>query len=1085
MNGAPGTALLQYWLNVSLHGNVDDDEWWDPLTDFPSRKVMQHYPDIGENEMTPDYYTLWYTTSIESPPFNNYDDNDNVNDSNDNKNDSKSSSIACTILMQLCGTCFERCSFLATKGRWWCNTSRSCTDKKRNYRRGHLTLRGVNYRPVVYANGNLLDQYSTTSKNNTKADESPGGMFLRRHYDLGVHSSSSSSSNIIQLEILVLPPPYVGKPTSLIHNNQTIEDGQGGNHEIAKSGAISQYTTGWDWIHSTPDRNVGIWDGVDIDWIEGDVRLHDLHIKVCKIEYMSSPSSSMGEGADDGEEGRVGDEMLLPLGDDVTVLAWVDLSLTATVHVDQQPQHLADGPLIMGEFEYDITPSSNPTLILATGKVRNVVMKKSVSVYQLGKILLPNVKLWWPHTHSSRKYQPLYAVHVKFYSNTLYDATLDTRTSTKQMFHKADILSNFGIRTISSFNHPTTKSFALKVNGHPIFLTGGNWITTDQFLRYSTSSQRYINEITLLRHTGINAIRVWGGGISETDLFYDATDLLGMLVYQEFWMTGDNNGRMAGQADWPMNHDAYLANVRDVIVRLRNHPSLFLYAGGNELYPIPIPESLDYEYKDGLNRTSPPQDINQSMTRFISDLDKNRLYVTSSVTDVADTFDSTLTLGPRDGPYGVQQLETWYKRNPGFTSPLLTDREIKLGVRPEDVKNGDQPYRNIGFQTEVGSVSQPELLSLGRFLSVEALAAYPDCNENRTFGGSVHEDWTYYKYLPFTDDDNVDHICQFLHPPNIIDSFVKSNRCRMESLEDFNWAAQFVQYLQYKHLVEGYSYKMWEWYSAVFLWKTSSPALTFRGALYDSYLATNGGYWGVRAGLAGGQPVRLILNLYDWTMHIINAISRDISPSLVEYSAYSLKGVLLAEGNISTPVLINGNTVAHLDNSLPWVGGRNLTISSVVLYRLDLLYSSQGITKSTSNNYFLTDPSLRYSDKAHSRFAFLGAVRKERVADLAVRCSIDLDLECTIQNGDDFVAIMVKLSIVRPLGNFSTGIDRRILPSFYSDNYFTLLPGETTIVHITVDDNIVASCTTILVNIDGWNIRKNSVEVACDSVASS
>jgi mannosylglycoprotein endo-beta-mannosidase len=935
----------------------------------------------------------------------------------------------------------------------------------------------------VYVNGNLLNQYSTTSNYNTTSNESPGGMFLRRHYDLGVHSSTS---NNIQLEILVLPPPFVGKPTSLIHNNQTIEDGQGGNHEIAKSGAIAQYTAGWDWIHSTPDRNVGIWDGVDVDWVEGDVRLHDLHIKVCKIEYMSSPSSLMEEGADDGDEGRVGgDEMLLPLGDNVEVLAWVDLSLTATVHGVEQQQQLCDG--LMGEFEYQITPSSNPALILARGTIRNVVMKQSVGVYQLGKISLPNVKLWWPHTHSSRNYQPLYSAKVIFRTNPL-DATVDTRTtSTNQMVHKADIRSTFGIRTISSFTHPTTKSFALKVNGHPIFLTGGNWITTDQFLRYSTSSQRYINELTLLRHTGINAVRVWGGGISETELFYDATDMLGMLVYQEFWMTGDNNGRMAGQAEWPMNHGAYLANVRDVVVRLQNHPSLFLYSGGNELYPIPPTSlsNLDYDYKDGLNGTSPPQDINQGIKSFIADWDDNRLYVTSSVTDVVDTFDSTLTLGPRDGPYGMQQLETWYTRNPGFTSPLLTDGEVKLGVRPEDVKNGDLPHRNIGFQTEVGSVSQPELLSLERFLSAEALAAYPDCNENHTFGGSVHEDWTYYKFLPFTDDHNVDHICQFLHPPLVYDSSGKSHRRRMESLEDFNWAAQFVQYLQYKHLVEGYSYRMWEWYSAVFLWKTSSPSPSFRGAIYDSYLATNGGYWGVRAGLAGGQPVRLILNINDWTMHIINAISREISPSLVEYSAYSLKGVLLAKGNMSTPVLISGNTVAHLDESLPWVGGENLTIPSVVLYRLDMSYSSQGVSKSASNTYLLTDPSLRHSDKAHSRFAFLGAVRKERVADLAVRCSIDLDIECTIQNGDDFVAIMVKLSIVRPHGYFSTEIDRRILPSFYSDNYFTLLPGETTIVHITLDDNIVASCTTILVVIDGWNIRKNSVEVACNPAAAS
>ena len=45
---------------------------------------------------------------------------------------------------------------------------------------------------------------------------------------------------------------------------------------------------------------------------------------------------------------------------------------------------------------------------------------------------------------------------------------------------------------------------------------------------------------------GLNLIRVWGGGGTERPEFYDAADRLGILVLQEFWMTGDNNGRWAG-----------------------------------------------------------------------------------------------------------------------------------------------------------------------------------------------------------------------------------------------------------------------------------------------------------------------------------------------------------------------------------------------------------------------------------------------------------------------------------------------------------------------------------------------------------
>ena len=516
---------------------------------------------------------------------------------------------------------------------------------------------------MVYSDGHLLLPYVVTTLSNatgssSSGEDDPGGMFLRRNYDLGIHPSSSTTT--VQqpqlLEILVLPPPSVGKPTSSIVNNTIIdgmEDGQGGDHILAQSGAIVQYTAGWDWIHSTPDRNVGIWDNVVVDWIDGDVRLHDLRVTVGRI------SSGLTTTTTEGEEKE--EETLLPLGDDKWVSAWVDLSLTATLHdlpqQSHQQSHDDDGWSIMGELEYRITPMSDPTLLLVTGTVRNVSIQQSVSVHHIERIYLGGcVQLWWPHTHSSRRRQPLYSVNVTFRSYP----PLDGRDSISS--HEADIHSTFGVRTISYFIHPITKSLAVKVNGHPIFLTGGNWITTDQFLRYSTNHRRYLHELTLLRHVGINAVRVWGGGITKTDLFYDTADVLGMLVYQEFWMTGDNNGRMAGSYDWPVDHGAYLANVRDVIVRLRNHPCLFLYAGGNELFTIlppsssllPLSSSSSLSTKQDVmeeegesSGTSPPRDIEYGLKLFFFNLDNNLPYVTSSVTDVVDAFDNTMTLGKK------------------------------------------------------------------------------------------------------------------------------------------------------------------------------------------------------------------------------------------------------------------------------------------------------------------------------------------------------------------------------------------------------------------------------------------------------
>ncbi len=146
-------------------------------------------------------------------------------------------------------------------------------------------------------------------------------------------------------------------------------------------------------------------------------------------------------------------------------------------------------------------------------------------------------------------------------------------------------------------------------------------------------------------------------------------------------MTGDNNGRFAGEYDWPNDHVSYIINVRDVVSKLRNHPSFAFFGGGNELHPID---------------QSPPRDIDEQIRRYIGKYDGTRPYVLSSVTDVGDLFDPLNILAPKDGPYGIQREEEFFARNPGFTSPLLSLDELARNVSIHDIKNKRAPGRNIG-----------------------------------------------------------------------------------------------------------------------------------------------------------------------------------------------------------------------------------------------------------------------------------------------------------------------------------------------------------------------------------------------------
>ncbi len=136
----------------------------------------------------------------------------------------------------------------------------------------------------------------------------------------------------------------------------------------------------------------------------------------------------------------------------------------------------------------------------------------------------------------------------------------------------------FGIRTLEIVQKPDAvgKSFYIKLNGVPVFMKGANYIPQDNFLPRVTK-QKYKALIHAAKDVHMNMIRVWGGGIYENDEFYDLCDENGILVWQDF---------MFACSFYP-GDSAFLENVRKEAVenvkRLRNHPSLALWCGNNEV----------------------------------------------------------------------------------------------------------------------------------------------------------------------------------------------------------------------------------------------------------------------------------------------------------------------------------------------------------------------------------------------------------------------------------------------------------------------------------------------------------------------
>jgi beta-mannosidase len=121
------------------------------------------------------------------------------------------------------------------------------------------------------------------------------------------------------------------------------------------------------------------------------------------------------------------------------------------------------------------------------------------------------------------------------------------------------------------------RSFYFTVNGKPTYMKGANWVPADVFLP-RLNRERYRSLLVAAKEANINMLRVWGGGIYESDDFYSLCDSLGIYVWQDFMFAG---------AMYPFGDPEFLASVeeevRQQVKRLRKHPCIVLWCGNNEI----------------------------------------------------------------------------------------------------------------------------------------------------------------------------------------------------------------------------------------------------------------------------------------------------------------------------------------------------------------------------------------------------------------------------------------------------------------------------------------------------------------------
>jgi hypothetical protein len=239
--------------------------------------------------------------------------------------------------------------------------------------------------------------------------------------------------------------------------------------------------------------------------------------------------------------------------------------------------------------------SDKPVTGVLSGSIEEITFEKQVQLEAHSKqvvsfdakdtpaLHIEHPRLWWPNGYGA---QNLYKLHLSFKVDKLESDAQDV---------------SFGVRKIT-YSVPGTDTLTISVNGVPIFIRGGNWGLDEALKRIPR--ERLEAQIRMHQLANLNLIRNWVGQSTSED-FYELCDKYGILVWDEFFQPNPSDGPN------PTDIDTYVANVREKILRFRNHPSIALWCARNEGFP---PPEIDAELRKLLAELEPTRRYQPSST---------------------------------------------------------------------------------------------------------------------------------------------------------------------------------------------------------------------------------------------------------------------------------------------------------------------------------------------------------------------------------------------------------------------------------------------------------------------------------------
>jgi len=603
------------------------------------------------------------------------------------------------------------------------------------------------------------------------------GMFAEYSFDVS-KLINAGGDNVLAVKIYPLDFPGQPAKEQLKAMDDFFENG-GPTGDIGKN-VTMVCSVGWDWVPPARDRNMGIWQPVLLR-TTGDVTIVQPQL--------------------------ITDLPNLP----DTTLAKLSLNLSLSNHGLSNSK---------GKLNITISPENFTGTPLKITKAVEIAAGSQTAVAlnstNTGDLLVKQPHLWWPNGSGIAN---LYRIRLQYEANGI--CTDDTTFL-------------FGIRTVGTKAVEVPGKSLRRdfyVNGRKLQLTGGAWVP-DMLL--NRDSARYDKELHLCRNSNINLVRIWGGGVTPPDIFFDLADRYGLLVWSDFWVTGDTHGEFKGSTDWPLEPEIFVKNVTSTIYRICNHASLLLWTGGNE----------------GHIR----KDVYERMRKSVIQLDGTRPFIPSSSghaklpADFSGSWPDNKASGVySSGPYTWQDSKEYYR-----------------------LANNAKDWV---FKDETGLPSQPPFSSLAKII--------PNLVWDTKLPFPLNNSWGYHDAA--TGNGRYD---------KYYEAMVKRYGAPT-SMEDFSDKMQLMNATGYQGTFEAAGSRLKD-IGGIMLWKLNAAFPSVVWQVYDYYLNPNAGYYFMQNSC---EPVHVQLNLLSNIVTVVNRTYREIPNLTVEADVYGLDSKLLSHSS--------------------------------------------------------------------------------------------------------------------------------------------------------------------------------------------